>query len=264
MPFPGSTFKVTANETTLGPGRITVLENSFLFEADDHGRVGFDLNALRLVRTKDINGFDTLHSAQGAIHGASFVTVPRYIRKNEGIDKDIATNPLDWPLSFWKLHTITGAVVARCLTDRTGVQSECSFALSDEEFESELNRAAAIIAKLPSQRRIENHDVTGQELDELERELAGGLLTLTDGWLKGGLSLSQRERVGALDYLNDLKRYELGWYHSAPSERYSEMSNQDYKENADDWLSEESKWGTDLLGIAPVWGRDAECRTAGT
>ncbi len=82
-----------------------------------------------------------------------------------------------------------------------------------------------------------------------ERELVEVLLRLTDAWLMGNLSQRQRERVAGLNYLDHLKRYELGWYHSTASEFYSEMTNQDYKENADDWLTEEMKWGSDLREI---------------
>jgi hypothetical protein len=69
---------------------------------------------------------------------------------------------------------------------------------------------------------------------------------LTDAWLMGNLSSQLRERVAALNYLDHMKRYELGWYHPVPSKHYSEMTNQDYKENAEDWLAEETMWGSDL------------------
>lgn len=249
MPFPGITFKVNANELTMGQGTITVLESSFLFEANDGKHFGFDLSSLRLVRVVKVNRFDVAYSLQGSLQKASFVTIPKYIRMNEGIEKDVTTNPLEWELAFWKLHTITGAVAARTLVDQSGSQSEGLSPMTNEEFESQFDRANSIVRKLPSQREIENGAVAGQELDVLERQLADSLLKLTDAWLMGNLSQRQREMVAALDYLDDLTRYEQGWFHSTASGSYSEMTNLDYKENSEDWLTEEMKWGSNLREI---------------
>jgi hypothetical protein len=106
MPFPGNTFKVTANEVTLGPGTLTILENSLLFEGKDRRYLGFDFNTVRLIRVRNINSFDIAYSLQGSVQKTSFATIPRYIRKNEVIDKDVATNPFEWELSFWKRSTV--------------------------------------------------------------------------------------------------------------------------------------------------------------
>ncbi|HEV2226238.1 MAG TPA: hypothetical protein VGR56_05465 [Nitrososphaerales archaeon] len=249
MPFPGITFKVNANELTMGPGTITVLENSFLFEANNHKNFGFDFSALRLVRIMEMDSFDVAYSLQGSIQKASFVTTTKYFRRNEGIEKDVASNPLEWELAFWKLHTITGAVVARMLVDRGGSPTEGFAPMSDEEFESHFDRASDIIRNLPSQKEIENGGVSGQELEELETRLTKSLLKLTDAWLMGNLSQRQREMVAVLDYLDDLTRYEHGWFHSTASDFHFEMTNQDYKENAEDWLIEEMKWGSNLREI---------------
>jgi hypothetical protein len=249
MPFPGTTFKVTADEISLGPGMMTVMEDSFIFEAGSHLHVGFDLNTVRLVRVRDINSFDVAYSFQGSIQKASFVTTPKYIRKNEGIEKDVMTDPLGWTMTFWRLHTITGAIVARMVADRSGAQVEGFAPITDVEFDSQFRQMSHLIGKLPPQKEIESGRAD-QELDTLERKLSDNLLGLTDAWLRGNLSLRQREKVAALDYLDDLRRYELGWYHSTGSERHSEMTNQDYRENAEDWLTEEMKWGSNLREIA--------------
>ncbi len=252
MPFPGSNFRVDAIELSLGPGVITVLEYSFLFEANNHLHIGFDFDNVRLVRVRDINGFDVAYSFQGSIQKASFESSPKYVKKNDVIEKNVTTNPLSWAMASWKLRTITGAVVARTLVDRSGAQGDGFAPVTDEEFESQFRRISAIIGKLPSQKEIENGVVTSQELGMVERELVDALLRLTDAWLMGNLSQRQRERVAALNYLDHLKRYELGWYHSTASEFYSEMTNQDYKENADDWLTEEMNWGSNLREIISV------------
>lgn len=249
MPFPGSTFKVNANEFSLGPGIVTVLEGGFLFEAKDQRHIGFDFNLMRLVRVTDINSFDVAYSLQGSIQRATFVTTPRYVRKNEGIEKDVTTNPLDWTLSFWKLHTITGAVAARVLIDRAGAQSEGLSLLTDSEFELEFRRAYDDITKLPSMDEIETGKITVQEVNNLERQLSSIFLRLSDSWLLGKLSSIQRTRTAALHYLDYSKRYELGWYNAVPSEFSSEMSRQDYKENAENWLTEEKIWGSNLQEI---------------
>jgi hypothetical protein len=252
MPFPGSTFKVTAEEVSLGPGTITVLEDSLLFEACNHQHVGFDFSTVRLVRVRDINGFDVAYSFQGSIQKASFVATPRYIRRNEGIEKDVTTNPFEWPMVFWKLHTITGAVVARTLVDRSGAQCEGFSLVSEDEFKSQIRQTRDIIERLPAQIEIETGKATSQLLSGLERQLTDILLGLKNAWLMGRLSQTQRENLVALCYRDQLKRYELGWFHTVASEFYTEMTNQDYKENADDWIAEEMKWGSNLRGIAEV------------
>jgi hypothetical protein len=252
MPFPGSNFRVDANELSFGPGTITVLDDSFLFEANNHLHIGFDFDNVRLVRVRDINGFDVAYSIQGSIQKASFESSPKYVKKNDGVEKNVTTNPLGWAMASWKLRTITGAVVARTLVDRSGAQGDGFSLVTDEEFESQFRRISAIVGKLPSQKEIENGAVTSQELGMIERELVEVLLRLTDAWLMGNLSQGQREKVAALNYLDHLKRYELGWYHSTASKFYSEMTNQDYKENDDDWLTEEMKWGSDLRKIISV------------
>jgi len=225
------------------------LESSFLFEAKNHRHVGFDFDTVRLVRVKDINSFDVAYSLQGSIQRVSCSSIPRYIKKTEGVEKDVTTDPLHWTMAFWKLHTITGAVVARTLVDRCGSQSDGFSPITDAELDLQLNRGSDIIDKLPSQNEMESGTVARQEIDGLERELIEILLRLTDAWLMGNLSQHQREKVAALNYLDNLKRYKLGWYHSTASNLYSVMTNQDYQENADDWLTEEMKWGSDLRKI---------------
>jgi hypothetical protein len=246
MPFPGSTFKVTANERTLGPGTITILENSFLFEADDHRHVGFDFNTLRLVRLKDINSFDVAYSLQGSVQRISFSTTPRYIKRNEGIEKDVTTNPMDWEVAFWKLHTITGAVVARVLVDRTGVKSEGMIPLKNDEFGEEIRRAREAISKLPSQEERATTLTIRPEVERLEQTLSDALLKLTDAWLMGNLSPEQRVRVASLHYFDLVRRHELGWSLTDEKSGREEMSNQDYKDTAEDWFKEELQWGSDI------------------
>lgn len=250
MTFPGTTFKISANEISLGRGILTVLEDSFLFEAGNNKHVGFDFNNLRLVRAWNINSFDVAYSFQGSLQKTSFTTTPRYVRKNEGIEKDVTTDPLGWTMAFWKLHTITGAIVARMLADRSGAQREGLAPADKEEFESQVRQAEELIKRLPPQNEIATRNSTNEgELDRREEQLTGIFLRLTDAWLVGDLSQQQRERVAALCYRDQLKRYELGWYHAIASRFYSQMTTQDYKENAEDWLSEEKKWGSDLVGF---------------
>lgn len=225
------------------------MENSFLFEGNNRGHVGFDFSTLRLVRVRGINGFDAVYSLQGSVQKVSLSSIPRYIKKNEGIEKDVTTDPLEWSMAFWKLHTITGAVVARTLVDRSGSQNEGFSPITDAEFEAQLGHGSDIVRRLPAQKDIEIGKVTSPELREEESQLNDILLGLTDAWLMGNLSKQQRERLAALNYLDHLKRYELGWYHPTTSDLYSEMTNQDYKENAEDWLTEEMKWGSDLRAV---------------
>ena len=250
MPFPGSPFEVTADEISLGLGIATVLADSLLFEADNHKHVGFDFNTIRLVRARDVNSFDVVFSFQGSFQKASFDITPRYIRKNEGVEKDVTTDPLGWTMTFWKLHTITGAVVARLIADRSSSQREGFAPVSEDEFEKQTRHAGDLIEKLPSRNEIMSGNLAREEeLDGLEQQLSEIFLRLADAWLAGDLSQRQRECLAALSYRDQMKRYELGWYHAATSRFYSQMTNQDYKENAEDWLSEEMRWGSNLLEI---------------
>jgi hypothetical protein len=154
-------------------------------------------------------------------------------------------------MAFWKLHTITGAVVARMMVDRSGAPSEGFVSITDEELKQQVHVIGETIEKLPSQDEIQaGKGVSREELRELEQQLVSASLKLTDAWLMGNLSQEQREKVAAMNYRDQLKRYELGWYHTTASEFYSEMTNQDYKENAEDWLTEEKKWGSSLRDFA--------------
>ncbi len=249
MPFPGSTFKVTANEVTLGPGLLTVLENSLLFEVKDRRHLGFDLNTLRLVRLRNVNSFDVAYSIQGSLQKASFVTLPKYIRKNEGVEKDVTTNPFEWELTFWKLHTITGAVVARILADKSGIRADGITPLTDVEFDRQSGLAVDIINKLPSQQEIES-GMNKKSVESRVVELNEIVLKLSDEWLMGSLSPEQRVKVAALHYRNLAKRYELGWRSTEQVAENLRMTTQDYKETAEDWAAEESLWGSDLKSIA--------------
>jgi hypothetical protein len=246
MPFPGSTFKVTANEFPLGPGIIIVLENSLLFEANDRRHVGFDFTTLRLVRLKDINSFDLAYSFQGSVQRISFSTTPKYIKRNEGIERDVTTNPMDWEISFWKLHTVTGAVVARVLVDRARVMSEGMTPMKSDEFEEEIGRAREAISKLPSQEERTTNLAIRTEVKGLEQTLSDVLLKLTDAWLMGNLSPEQRVKLASLHYFDLARRHELGWSLIDEKSGLEEMSIQDFKDTAEDWFTEELQWCSDI------------------
>jgi hypothetical protein len=249
MPFPGSTFKVTANEVTFGPGILSILDNSVLFEARDRRYFGFDFNKVRLVRVRNINSLDIAYSTQGSIQRASFAVAPKYIRKNEGIEKDVTTNPFEWELTFWKLHAITGAVVARVVADRSKVQIEGVTPTSDEEFERDFKNTSALIQKLPSKDEIVGGVNKKAEFRELDQQLNEAMLKLTDAWLMGNLSPSQRVKVAALCYLSNAKKHERGWFSTESETGGTPPSNQEFKESADEWTKEESLWGSDLKSL---------------
>jgi hypothetical protein len=248
MPFPGGTFKVTANEQTIGLGTITVLESSFLYESGNQGHVGFDLNALRLVRVTNTKSFDVAYSVQGSIQKVSFTTVPRYIRKNEGIEKDITTNPFEWDLAFWKLHTITGAVVGRIVADKADAPIDGANRLPEEAFGNDFSRANALIEGLPYRDKSRSEE-NQSRFEHLSVQLDQEILKFTDSWLMGSLSLGQREKVAALCYLSNARKSERGWITVESETKSPNESEWEFGESANEWIEEESLWGSNLKSI---------------
>ena len=64
--WPYGGFTVRASERRLGEGRLTLTEQSFLFEAKSAEMIGFDFPALRLIRLGDPNSVEVvlLHSGR--------------------------------------------------------------------------------------------------------------------------------------------------------------------------------------------------------
>ena len=70
--WPYGGFTVRASERRLGEGRLTLTEQSFLFEAKSAEMIGFDFPALRLIRLGDLNSVEVVYSIQGELRNASF------------------------------------------------------------------------------------------------------------------------------------------------------------------------------------------------
>ena len=69
--WPYGGFAVRAFERKLGEGKLTLTEQSLLFEAKNGETIGFDLPTLRLIRLKDVHTVEVAYSIQGELRNAS-------------------------------------------------------------------------------------------------------------------------------------------------------------------------------------------------
>ena len=70
--WPYGGFTVRAFERKLGEGKLTLTEQSLLFEAKNGETLGFDLPTLRLIRLKEVHTVEVAYSIQGELRNASF------------------------------------------------------------------------------------------------------------------------------------------------------------------------------------------------
>ena len=126
-------------------GRLTLTEQSFLFEAKSAEMIGFDFPALRLIRLGDPNSVEVVYSIQGELRNASFrvkCTFP------DGTERDDLPSKEDsYRTSLFR--AITGGVVARFLSDHSNAKTEGLTKMSDEKFETRCKDLATKHRALP-------------------------------------------------------------------------------------------------------------------
>jgi len=234
-PYGGLT--VRASERRLGEGKLTLTEQSFLFEAKSAEMIGFDFPALRLIRLVDPNSLEVVYSIQGELRNASFrvkCTFP------DGTERDDLPSKED-PYRMSLFRAITGGVVARFLADHSGAKAENLIRMTDEKFEARYKDLRTNIELFPSKRELDDgvfwdEDLKRKSLEEAEREPSiwedpermrlfytgtnpsmtldnafEKLDMLQEDWVNGRISPVQRAKVVALDYLIDTRQFDLGY-----------------------------------------------------
>jgi hypothetical protein len=268
--WPYGGFIVKASERKLGEGKLTLTEQSFLFEAGNGELVGFDLPALRLIRLQDPNALEVVYSVQGELRSASFrvkCTFP------DGTERDELPSEEDsYRMSL--LRAITGGVVARFLADHSNARIEGFTRMSDEKFGTRIKDLENTLSLFPDKRQYEDNvwwddalkDRSSEEAesepkiwdDPLRSRLffTGGnprmtvdnafekLDILQDDWVNGRLSPTQRAKCVAMDYAIKMRMSEMGYAGSSGG------SVESWKASADKLAKfEKTRLGVDILHI---------------
>jgi hypothetical protein len=266
--WPYGGFTVRASERKLGEGRLTLTEQSFLFEAKSAEMIGFDFPALRLIRLRDPNSAEVVYSIQGELRNASFRVICTF---PDGTERDELPSKEDsYRMSLFR--AITGGVIARFLADHSSAKTEGLTKMTDEKFEARYKDLERNIQLFPSRSELDagvflDEGLRKQSLEVAEIEpsvwddpermklfhtgTSPGMTLdnafekldmLQEDWVNGRLSPIQRARVVGLDYLIGKRQYELGYsgVNGEPS--------QVWKDGADRLVNFESKLGVNVLG----------------
>lgn len=235
--WPYGGFTVRASERKLGEGRLTLTEQSFLFETKSAEIIGFDFPALRLIRLGDPNSVEVIFSIQGELRSASFrvkCTFP------DGTERDDLPSKEDsYRMSVFR--AITGGVVARFLADHSSARAEGLTKMTDEKFEARYSDLQTNIELFPSKRELDggvflDESLKQRSLEEADREpsiwedpermklfYTGTNPSMTidnaiekldlmqDDWLNGRLSPLQRAKCVGMDYRIKLRHAEMGY-----------------------------------------------------
>jgi hypothetical protein len=262
-------FAVKAVEKRLGEGKLTPMEQSFLFEARTGEIVGFDLPVLRLVRLKDVHTVEVVYSIQGELRNASFRVVCTFL---DGIERDeLPLREDSYRTSLFR--AITGGVVARFLVDHSNAKMEGLTQMTDDAFQARIKDLERNISLFPDKKQYEEDLWFDEELRKRSLEAADSepqiwndpyrdrlyytgtnpsmtvdnafekIDLLQDDWVNGRLSPSQRARSVAIDYSVDLKQNQLGYSgsHGKPSIIW--------KERAERVMEFEKSIGVNILGF---------------
>ena len=118
--WPYGGFIVRAFERRLGEGKLTLTEQSLLFEAKTGETIGFDFPTLRLIRLTDVHTIEVAYSIQGELRNAFWRVVCTFL---DGTERDELPSEED-PYRMSLLRAITGGVVARFLADHSNARLE--------------------------------------------------------------------------------------------------------------------------------------------
>ena len=112
--WPYGGFTVRAFERKLGEGKLTLTEQSLLFEAKEGSTIGFDFPTLRLIRLKDVHTVELAYSIQGELRSARSGSCA--LSRTE-LKETISHQRDEDPYGVSLFRAITGGVVARFLAD---------------------------------------------------------------------------------------------------------------------------------------------------
>src|SRR5208283_133535 len=147
--WPYGGFTVRASEGKLGEGKLTLTEQSLLFESKNGGTLGFDLPTLRLIRLKEVHTVDVTYSIQGELRNASFRIVCTFVDGTEREELQSRENPYRMGL----LRSISGGVLARFLADHSNARVEDLTRTSDRKFEERIKDLETNIALFPDKKQ---------------------------------------------------------------------------------------------------------------
>jgi len=265
--WPYSGFTVRASERKLGEGKLTLTEQSLLFEAKNGEMLGFDFPTLRLIRLKEVHTVEVAYSIQGELRDGSFRVICTFV---DGTEREELPSRED-PYRMGLLRSITGGVVARFLADHSNARVEDLTRMSDRKFEERMKDLEGNISLFPDKKQFEDDvwwdaDLRKRSLEaaQLEPQIwddpdriklyyTGTDPTMTvdnafekldllqEDWVNGRLSPSQRVKSVAIDYRIEMRQYELGYLGVR-----GEPSNV-WKDTANRLLESEKRGGIDVL-----------------
>jgi hypothetical protein len=235
--WPYKGFTVRGRERKLGEGKLTLTEQSLLFEANDGAMIGFDFPTLRLVRLADVHTVELAYSIQGELRSASIRVVCTF---GDGTERDELPSEDD-PYRMSLFRAITGGVVARFLADYSNTKVEGLTRTTDEKFDARIKNLEGNILLFPDKKQYEDEvwwdeglEKRTSEASESESQVwddsnADRLLSLgsnpsgtvdnafekldllQEDWVNGRLSPVQRARCVAMDYHIKIKMAEMGY-----------------------------------------------------
>src|ERR1017187_263773 len=118
--WPYGGFAVKAVERKLGEGKLTLTDQSLIFDPKAGEYLGFDFVSLRLIRFIDVHTVEVAYSVQGEVRNASFRVVCTF---TDGTERDNLP-PEDDPYRMSLFRAITGGVVVRFLADHASAREE--------------------------------------------------------------------------------------------------------------------------------------------
>jgi hypothetical protein len=235
--WPYNGFTVRASERKLGEGKLTMTEQSLLFEAKNGETLGFDHPTLRLIRLKEVHTVDVAYSIQGELRNASLRIVCTF---TDGTERE-ELPPDNDPYRMSLLRAITGGVVARFLADHSNARVEDLTRMSDRQFEARVKDLEKNISLFPDKKQYEEDVWWDDELRKRSLEAAESepqiwddpfrdklfytgtnpsmtvdnafekLDLLQEDWINGRLTPLQRVRCVAMDYKMEMRQFEIGY-----------------------------------------------------
>ena len=268
--WPYDGFTVRASERKLGEGKLTLTEQSLLFEAKNSETLGFDFPTLRLIRLKEVHTVEVAYSIQGELRNASLRVVCTF---PDGTEREELPSEEDsYRMSL--LRAITGGVVARFLADHSNAKLEGLTRMPDEKFEAKIKDLDRNISLFPSKREIDDgvfwdDGLRKQSLEEAELETSvwddpdrarlfytgtnpsmtlenaiEKIDLLQEDWINGRLNPVQRAKSVAMDYKIKMRHAEMGYIDNRGG------SPQSWRAGAEKLVGFEKKLNMDILQYA--------------
>src|SRR2546425_320951 len=268
--WPYDGFTVRAFEKRLGEGRLTLTQQSLVFESKNGSSIGFDLPGLRLIRLPDVHTVELAYSVQGEVRTLSLRVVCTFPNGSER--EELPTR--DDPKRMSLFRAITGGVVARFLADHTNARVEGLTRVTDEMFEARMEDLERNVELFPDRKQFE--DDLWQDDDLRKRTLEAARLEpqiwedfrrerlldmgttpsitvdnsfakldlLLEEWANGRISPLQRAKSVAMSYKVDMCMYEKGY----PDGRGG--LSETWKKTTEKLIRFEKVLGVDILSFA--------------